>query len=59
MTTLKNATETKYVNITTDAAGTICAMYVQVYNGQEQVLQSKTFSIMKNALLWASKILNQ
>ena len=37
MTTIKNTTGTKAVNISTDATGTVRAMYVQIYNGHEQV----------------------
>ena len=57
MKTLKNETGTKLVKITNDASGMIIAMYVQVYNGQEQVLQSKTFSSEKNAERWGIKTL--
>jgi hypothetical protein len=58
MTTLKNTTGSKAVNITTDAIGKVRAMYVQIYNGEQQVLQSKTFATEKNAEKWANKILN-
>ena len=58
MTTLKNTTGSKAVNITTDATGNVRAMYVQIYNGEQQVLQAKTFSTTKNAEKWAKKILN-
>jgi hypothetical protein len=58
MTTLTNTTGSKAVNITTDAAGNVNAMYVQNYNGQQQVLQSKTFATVKSAEKWANKILN-
>jgi hypothetical protein len=33
-------------------------MYVQIYNGEQQVLQAKTFTTVKNAEKWANKILN-
>jgi hypothetical protein len=58
MTTLKNTTGSKAVNITTDATGTVRAMYVQMYNNEQQVLQAKTFANTKNAEKWANKILN-
>ena len=58
MTTIKNNTGTKAVNISTDATGTINAMYVQIYKGQEQVLQSKSFRTMNASIKWANKILN-
>lgn len=57
MTTFTNTTGSKAVNITTDATGNVRAMYVQVYNGEQQVLHSKTFSTIKNAEKWANKIL--
>ena len=58
MTTIKNNTGTKAVNISTDATGTINAMYVQTYKGQEQVLQSKSYKTEKAAIKWATKMLN-
>jgi len=58
MTTLKNTTGSKAVNIITDATGNVRAMYVQIYNGEEQVLEAKTFANLKNAEKWATKILN-
>ena len=59
MTTIKNNTGTKAVNISTDATGTINAMYVQIYKGQEQVLQSKSYRTMNAAIKWANKILGK
>lgn len=58
MTTLKNKTGSKAVNIKTDATGNVRAMYVQIYNDEQQVLQAKTFANPKNAEKWAKKILN-
>ncbi len=58
MTNLKTTTGSKAVNITTDATGNVRAMYVQIYNGEQQVLQAKTFTTVKNAEKWANKILN-
>ena len=58
MTTLKNTTGSKAVNISTDATGNVRAMYVQVRNGEEQVLQAKSFANTKNAEKWAKQILN-
>lgn len=57
MTTLKNTTGSKAVKITTDATGTVRAMYVQFFQGMEQVLISKDFSTIKNATKWGNKIL--
>ena len=59
MTTIKNNTGTKAVNISTDATGTINAMYVQIYNGQEQVLQSKSYRTMNAAIKWANKMIGK
>tara|TARA_R100000951_G_scaffold105834_1_gene99901 strand:+ start:381 stop:557 length:177 start_codon:yes stop_codon:yes gene_type:complete len=58
MTTLKNTTGTKAVNISTDGTGTIRAFYVQIYKGNEQVLESKSYSTIKRAEKWAKSKLN-
>lgn len=58
MTTITNTTGSKAVNITKDATGNVRAMYVQVYNGEQQVLQSKTFTNINNAVKWSKKLLN-
>jgi hypothetical protein len=58
MTTIKNTTGTKAVNISTDATGKVRAMHVQIYNGHEQVLESKSYSTEKRALKWAESKLN-
>jgi hypothetical protein len=39
MTTLKNTTGSKAVNISTDGNGTVIAMYVQIYDNEQQVLR--------------------
>jgi len=57
MTTVTNETGSKAVNISTSATGSIIAMYVQIYNGEQQVLQSKAFSKIAAAKRWADKIL--
>jgi hypothetical protein len=57
MTTLKNTTGSKAVNISTDGNGYVRAAYVQIYKGEEQVLDFKTFASIKNAEKWANKIL--
>mgnify|MGYP003632166917 FL=1 len=54
MTTLKNTKGTKAVNIRTNEYSTT-AMYVQIYNGEEQVLDSKTYATEKRALKWAKQ----
>jgi hypothetical protein len=51
MTTLINQTGTKAVNIKANMSSFI-AMYVQIYKGEEQVLESKSFSTFKKAFKW-------
>ena len=58
MTTISNTTGSKKVNILKDGTGMVRAMYVQVYNGQEQVLESKCYSSYIMAEKWANKKLN-
>lgn len=58
MKTVFNKTGSKAVNITTDATNTVRAMYVQIYDNEQQVLQAKSFASTKNAEKWAAKILN-
>jgi hypothetical protein len=58
MTTLRNTTGSKRVNIITDATGMNRAMYVQVCDGQEQVLESKSYKSFKMAEKWGMKKLN-
>jgi len=58
MTTFTNTSGSKRVNLITDASGMIRAMYVQVYNGHEQVLDSKSYKSIKMAEKWANKKLN-
>ena len=55
--TINNSTGSKSVVITTDAEGTVRAMYVQNYQNEQQVLQAKSFANIKNAQRWAAKIL--
>jgi len=59
--TISNSTDSKRVNIITDNGyGDIIfrAFYVQVYNGQEQVLDTKDYASLKMAQKWAAKKLN-
>ena len=58
MTTLKNTTGTKLVNISKDATGTFRAFYCDVYKGKEQVLDSKSYATEKRALKWAESKLD-
>ena len=58
MTTLTNASGTKAVNISTDGTGMVRAFYVQIYNGEQQVLDSKSYSSVNMAQKWASKKLS-
>ena len=53
MRTLRNATGTKAVNISTDGQGLVNAFYVQ----GEQLLEAKTYSTVKRAEKWARKVL--
>ena len=57
MTTIKNIKGTKAVKISTDGSGTFRAMYVQIYNGEEQVLQSKSFTTEKRAAIWGNSMI--
>ena len=57
MKTIANTSGSKLVNISQDATGTIRAMYVQVYQNQQQVLESKSFASIKTAEKWANKVL--
>ena len=59
MTTIKNTTGTKAVNIFTDATGAVRAMFIQIYNGEEQVLESKNYLTFKKALKWANTKIKQ
>jgi len=52
MTTFTNQTGTKAVNIKANMSSFI-AMYVQIYQGQQQVLQAKDFSSLEKASKWA------
>jgi len=58
MKTLSNSSGSKAVNIRKDATGRIRCLYVQFFQGMEQVLLAKDFSSIKDAEKWAAKILN-
>jgi hypothetical protein len=58
MITLENDTKTKAVKITVQPTGDVIAMHVQTYNGEEQVLKSKTFKRTRTAVKWGKKILS-
>ena len=58
MISITNLTGSKAVNISTDSTGKIRAVYVQVYNGDQQVIEFKTFSTKGRAEKWANSILN-
>jgi hypothetical protein len=57
MIIIKNNTGSKSVKISMDATNAVRAMYCQHYTNEEQLLQSKTFSTIKNAEKWANKVL--
>ena len=54
MTTIKNATGSKAVNIRNND-GSFVASYVQIYNGEEQVLEVKRGGTLKAATKWANQ----
>lgn len=58
MKTIKSTSGRKAVNISIDGTGSVRAMYVQIYDNEEQVIEAKTFASIKNAEKWANKILN-
>jgi len=57
MKTIENTTGSKAVNIRKNGT-TFMAMFVQRYNGEEQVLESKMYSSEARAINWAKKVLN-
>jgi hypothetical protein len=59
MTTINNITRSKAVNIRKNGANstTFIASYVQIYDGMQQVLDTKDFASEKNAIKWANKVL--
>jgi len=54
METLSNNSGSKIVNIT-EREGSFTCMYCDVYQGEEQVLDSKTYKSKKAAIKWANK----
>ena len=56
MTRINNTTGSKAVIIRKNWSGFI-AMYVQVYQGEEQVLDSKSYGTEKACIRWANKVL--
>lgn len=58
MTTLKNTTGSKAVKIVNQSPMVFIAFYILIYNGEEDVIQTKTFTTLKGASRWANKILN-
>ena len=57
MITIKNLNGTQAVNISVDATGLVNAMYVYIYNQQEQVIESKQYKRKSTAIKWANKML--
>ena len=59
MTTFSNQTGSKAVNINDQSAAygytSVFAQYVQLYDGEQQVLESKSFSSIQAAERWAKK----
>jgi hypothetical protein len=58
MTTLRNTSGSKAVKIVNQSPMYFIAFYVLIYNGEEDVIQTKTFTTLKGASKWANKILN-
>jgi len=59
--TISNSTDSKRVNIITDNGygdSIFRAFFVQVYKGEEQVLDTKEYKSLKMAQKWAAKKLN-
>jgi hypothetical protein len=54
MKTLSNTTGSKIVNIT-NRDGYFTCMYCDVYQGEQQVLDSKEYKSEKAAIKWANK----
>ena len=57
MTTLKNQSGSKAVNIKSNL-GSFIAMYVQIYNCEQQVLETKYFATEKRAIKWSESKIN-
>ena len=57
MKLLLNTTGSKGVKIV-ETNYQVMAFYLDIYKGEEQVLQTKEFKTVKNAEKWATKILN-
>jgi hypothetical protein len=57
MTRINNTTGSKAVNIRNNGDSFI-ALYVQIYQGEEQVLFSKSFATEKGCIRWANKMLS-
>ena len=57
MKTLSNESGSKVVNIT-ERSGLFTCMYCDVYQGEQQVLDSKQYRSMKAATKWANKKLS-
>jgi len=55
--TIPNASGTKAVNISKCGTSRVRAAYVQIYNGEEQVLMFRAFATFKLAERWAAKVL--
>ena len=53
MKTLSNNSGSKIVNIT-EREGSFTCMYCDVYQGEQQVLDSKKYRSMKAAVKWAN-----
>jgi hypothetical protein len=57
--TIFNQTKSKAVYIRTENSGQVRAWFVQIYNGEQSLIQMKSFVSIQNATKWAAKIINQ
>jgi uncharacterized protein YpmB len=58
MTIKYNETKTKAVKLVTEFTGIVRAIHVQIYNGEESVIEFKSYNSMKSAEKYAQKVLN-
>jgi hypothetical protein len=56
--TIFNQTKSKAVYIRTENSGQVRASFVQIYNGEQSLIQMKSFVSIQSATKWANKIIN-
>ena len=57
MTTLRSTSGSKAVNIRFNEFNAYRASAVQIYNGEESVIEARSFPTQKKAIQWAKRIL--